>query len=82
MAHRFHALDGKSFFVTEKGLVGIASNPVEEGDWLFLIHTAPVYFILKEVKGFEDEDENARKHRIISRAAIFDEPYDMEVMIK
>ncbi|KAI2629540.1 heterokaryon incompatibility protein-domain-containing protein [Hypoxylon sp. NC1633] len=82
MVHRFHALAGKSVFVTEKGLVGIASKPVEAGDWLCLIHTLPMYLVLREVKGFEDEDENAQEHRIVARTAIYEKLYDMEAMIK
>ncbi|KAI0532195.1 hypothetical protein GGR58DRAFT_507704 [Xylaria digitata] len=74
---RFEESVGKTFFITKKGFVGIASAPVRNGDSVTLLHDAPVYIILR---GSRDQADNAQesnaneeeKHRIVVRAAIDD----------
>ncbi|KAI0479752.1 HET-domain-containing protein [Xylaria cf. heliscus] len=63
-------LAGKTCFITGKGLVGISTARFEPGDSLALLHSAPVYLILKEVGDRNGNSSAAKVHRIVARAAI------------
>ncbi|KAI1131442.1 heterokaryon incompatibility protein-domain-containing protein [Nemania abortiva] len=69
---RNQELVGKQFFVTEKGLVGIATAPIKQGDILSLIHGSPVYLILREVKDHGTTLDHTPQHQIVARAAVND----------
>ncbi|KAI0378949.1 heterokaryon incompatibility protein-domain-containing protein [Hypomontagnella monticulosa] len=70
---RNEELAGKPIFITEKGLVGIATAPIEPGDFLSWIHGSSVYTILREVKHGDGSPDASRKHQIVARAAVHDE---------
>lgn len=70
---RFKRLIGKTYFITKKGLVGIATAPVQKGDILALMHDAPFYFILREADNQEGDAKGEQKHRIVARAAVQDD---------
>ncbi|KAI0184045.1 heterokaryon incompatibility protein-domain-containing protein [Xylaria flabelliformis] len=66
---------GKTYFITENGLIGIATAPVREGDSLCLLDGVPVYFVLRlvpdlEVEGQDSRSEAAQRHQIVARAVI------------
>ncbi|KAJ2992732.1 hypothetical protein NUW58_g2070 [Xylaria curta] len=72
---RFKEIAGRPYFITEQGLVGISTAPVQQGDSLCLLHDACVYFVLRDVpdQGTSESDskpEAAQKHRIVARAAV------------
>ncbi|KAI1284168.1 hypothetical protein F5Y07DRAFT_407663, partial [Xylaria sp. FL0933] len=52
---RFKEVSGKAYFITERGLAGIATSTVQEGDLLTLLHDAPVYIVLREANEQRDE---------------------------
>ncbi|KAI0543380.1 hypothetical protein F4679DRAFT_569064 [Xylaria curta] len=74
---RFKNVNGKDYFITKKGLVGIATAPVQEGDILALLHKAPLYFILREVDAQTGDAKGEQKHRIVARAVVYDYNYDV-----
>lgn len=41
-------MKGTHYFIAKKGLVALATVPIQEGDLLCLIPAAPIYFILQE----------------------------------
>ncbi|KAI1179789.1 heterokaryon incompatibility protein-domain-containing protein [Nemania sp. FL0916] len=66
---------GKTYFITDGGLVGIATLPVRQGDILCLLDGVPVYFVLRavpdlEVDGQDGKSKAAQRHRIVARAAV------------
>ncbi|KAI0415991.1 heterokaryon incompatibility protein-domain-containing protein [Xylaria grammica] len=66
---------GKTYFITENGLLGIATAPVREGDSLCLLGGVPVYFVLRAVPDLEGEGQDSRpeaaqRHRIVARAVV------------
>ncbi|KAI1179031.1 heterokaryon incompatibility protein-domain-containing protein [Nemania sp. FL0916] len=63
-------LAGKMLFFTKKGLMGIATMPVENDDCLTLVHGTRVYLLLREIKGQSTASDTSRKHRIVARAAV------------
>ncbi|KAI1361255.1 heterokaryon incompatibility protein-domain-containing protein [Xylaria arbuscula] len=78
---RHEELEGKTYFITAKGLLGIATAPVQNGDSLNLLHDAGVYFILRDVQD-QGDAEGEHKHRIIARAVIHDEDINYPEWIK
>ncbi|KAI0813383.1 hypothetical protein GGR55DRAFT_703350 [Xylaria sp. FL0064] len=79
---RFKELSGKTYFITERGLVGIATSPVQEGDLLTLLHDAPVYIILREAnEQMGERPAEIQEHRIVARAAVDDRGVDMPALI-
>ncbi|KAJ3580016.1 hypothetical protein NPX13_g549 [Xylaria arbuscula] len=77
-ATRLKETAGKTYFITENGLVGIATAPVRQGDSLCLLDGVPVYFVLRPVPDSTAEgqgqdnngSEAAQRHRIVARAAV------------
>ncbi|KAI1734005.1 heterokaryon incompatibility protein-domain-containing protein [Xylaria scruposa] len=69
---RFRNIVGKPYFITNKGLVGIATAPVQEGDILAILSDAPLYFVLREADDQEGDAKGEQKHRIVARAAVCD----------
>lgn len=65
---------GISYFVTKRGLAGMATTAMQVGDWLCAMPNLPVYLILREVP---DSD----KHRIIARATVHDKLIDMDALL-
>ncbi|TRX91090.1 hypothetical protein FHL15_008072 [Xylaria flabelliformis] len=66
---------GRTYFITDNGLIGIATAPVREGDSLCLLDGVPVYFVLRavpdlEVEGHDSRSEAAQRHRIVARAVV------------
>ncbi|KAJ3577234.1 hypothetical protein NPX13_g3331 [Xylaria arbuscula] len=78
---RYEELEGKTYFITAKGLLGIATAPVQKGDSLNLLHDAGVYFILRDVQD-QGDAKGEQKHRIIARAVIHDEDINYPEWIK
>ncbi|KAI1365824.1 heterokaryon incompatibility protein-domain-containing protein [Xylaria arbuscula] len=75
---RYRNIIGKTYFITGKGLVGIATAPVQEGDILVLLHEAPLYFVLRETDAQLGDAKGEQKHRIVARAAVRDEDINIE----
>ncbi|KAI1358932.1 HET-domain-containing protein [Xylaria arbuscula] len=67
---RNQELFGKTYFITSGGIVGISTVPVEQGDILARVHTAPVYLILRDVEDAKGKSTAPQKHRIVARAVI------------
>ncbi|KAJ2987001.1 hypothetical protein NUW58_g4748 [Xylaria curta] len=65
-------LTGKSIFITQKGLVGLATMPITQGDFIAWIHYSPIYLILREVKDQDNSLDDMQEHRIVARAIIYD----------
>ncbi|KAI0552483.1 heterokaryon incompatibility protein-domain-containing protein [Xylaria curta] len=65
---RLKEVSGMQYFVTRKGLVGIATAPVTEGDMIAVMHAAPAYFILREVES--NDRRIAQRHRMVARAVL------------
>ncbi|KAI1351004.1 hypothetical protein F5Y01DRAFT_284436 [Xylaria sp. FL0043] len=79
---RFKELSGKAYFITERGLAGIATSTVQEGDLLTLLHDAPVYIVLREANEQRDKrPAGIQEHRIVARAAVDDRGVDMPALI-
>ncbi len=78
--YRMRGFAGNHFFITASGLVGIATAPLQEGDSLCLLHTAPVYFVLREVEGQKGNAQSGLEHRIVVRAVINDRLDDMKAL--
>ncbi|KAJ3572309.1 hypothetical protein NPX13_g5090 [Xylaria arbuscula] len=79
---RFKEVAGRTYFITEQGLLGISTAPVQQGDSLCLLHDACVYFVLRDVpdEGTSKPDsklEAAQKHRIVARAAVQEKTTDI-----
>ncbi|KAI8954427.1 heterokaryon incompatibility protein-domain-containing protein [Xylaria longipes] len=70
LQRRAGEISGMQYFVTDKGLVGIATAPVMEGDILAVLHATPAYFILREVKSSDGHSYVAQRHRMVARAVI------------
>ncbi|KAI0544693.1 hypothetical protein F4679DRAFT_564077 [Xylaria curta] len=70
MQRRAAEVSGMQYFITDKGLVGIATAPVTEGDVLAVIHAAPAYFILREVKSSDGHSFVVQRHRMVARAVL------------
>ncbi|KAI2624970.1 hypothetical protein GGR54DRAFT_544004 [Hypoxylon sp. NC1633] len=64
LEERMEQVKGKQYFTTSKGLVGISTAPVAEGDVLMVMHEVSAYFITREVT------PGAEKHRIVARAVV------------
>ncbi|KAI0384080.1 HET-domain-containing protein [Hypomontagnella monticulosa] len=79
---RNHELAGKNFFITPKGIVGIATAPVEPGDILCWIRKSPRYFILRGTGDQGDILDESQKYRIVARAAIAENLVDMKALIE
>ncbi|KAI2602040.1 heterokaryon incompatibility protein-domain-containing protein [Hypoxylon sp. NC1633] len=79
---RLDAIAGRPYFITKKGFIGIATVPINEGDRLCLLHTAPVYFILREVESQNQKLQGLQAHRIVARAAVLDEVDDVKGQIE
>lgn len=75
---RIRGLAGKQFFTTEKGLVGISTAPVKEGDTLAVMDASPAYYIFREVKTSSGRSYLVRRHRIVARAVIHENKSQME----
>ncbi|KAI1116744.1 heterokaryon incompatibility protein-domain-containing protein [Nemania sp. NC0429] len=73
-------LAGKPYFVTENGIVGIATAPIEPGDTLVWLHDAPIYLILREVEEGKGKSTTQR-HKIVARAAIAEGFYNTKSLI-
>lgn len=69
---RNQELAGKPIFITAKGLVGIATAPIEPGDFLSWLHDSPIFLILREVKVAGSSSDDERQHRIVARAVVND----------
>jgi hypothetical protein len=67
---RVSGFAGKQFFTTEKGLVGISTVPVKEGDTLAAIDASPAYYIIREVKNSSGCSYVAQRHQIIARVVL------------
>ncbi|KAF2968606.1 hypothetical protein GQX73_g5003 [Xylaria multiplex] len=66
MEHRLKKLVGKQHFTTKKGLVGIATAPIEQGDILGVVLSSPAYFILREVK----RGDGQARHQMVAQAVL------------
>ncbi|KAI1393338.1 HET-domain-containing protein [Hypoxylon trugodes] len=69
---RNEEIAGKPIFITQRGLVGIATAPVEPGDVLTLPQDSPIYLLLREVGYPVNGSDDERQHRIVARAAVND----------
>ncbi|KAF3055927.1 Heterokaryon incompatibility protein 6, OR allele [Daldinia childiae] len=69
---RNQELVGKPVFITEKGLVGIATALIKPGDSLSWIHGSPIYLILREVENRDNSSDDVRQDCIVARAAVND----------
>ncbi|KAI1746407.1 heterokaryon incompatibility protein-domain-containing protein [Xylaria scruposa] len=75
---RLKEVSGMQYFVTRKGLVGIATAPVTEGDMLAVIHAAPAYFIFREAES--NDGHVAQRHRMVARAVLSETKEKMREM--
>ncbi|TRX93752.1 hypothetical protein FHL15_005428 [Xylaria flabelliformis] len=78
MRGRAEEVSEMQYFITDKGLVGIATAPVKEGDILAVMHAAPAYFILREVKSSDGHSYVAQRHRMVARAVLSEKKDDMK----
>ncbi|KAI0116929.1 heterokaryon incompatibility protein-domain-containing protein [Daldinia grandis] len=75
-------LAGKEFFITDGGLIGIATVAnIRKGDILGIFHMSPVYYVLREAEHQGDGARDVRQHRIVSRAVVSDKRDQMEKRI-
>ncbi|KAI0865584.1 hypothetical protein F4860DRAFT_459679 [Xylaria cubensis] len=66
------------YLVARKKLVGIATAPVTEGDVLAMMHTAPAYFVLREVTS--NDGHVTRRHWMVIRAVLSETKEKMKEM--
>ncbi|KAI0186842.1 heterokaryon incompatibility protein-domain-containing protein [Xylaria flabelliformis] len=71
MRGRAEEISGKQYFITDKGLVGIATAPVTEGDIL----------ILREVKSSDGHSYVVQRYRMVARAVLSEKKDDMKKMM-
>ncbi|KAI1362778.1 heterokaryon incompatibility protein-domain-containing protein [Xylaria arbuscula] len=75
---RVSRLAGKQFFTTKRGLCGISTAPVKEGDTLAVTDASPVYYIFREVKTSNGRSYLAQRHRIVARVVLGESKERME----
>ena len=76
-------LAGKTCFITQWGLVGIATSPIRPGDKLCWVNTALVYLVLRDACNDNEGGANSmHKHRIVARAAVSEKQSMMQALIQ
>ncbi|KAI0880035.1 heterokaryon incompatibility protein-domain-containing protein [Annulohypoxylon maeteangense] len=70
-----------SYFITDKGLLGMATTSTRVGDKICLLQGVPVYFILREVEVLGGKLEGSLQHRIVARAALNDTFGDLDKVL-
>ncbi|KAH8801452.1 hypothetical protein F5884DRAFT_862149 [Xylogone sp. PMI_703] len=82
LRQRQEAIAGKPYFITDRGFVGIATLPVQKDDELCFIYSAPVYFILREMKDSIGISVGEKEHKIVARTTVHEISDEMEARIK
>ncbi|KAI5861658.1 heterokaryon incompatibility protein-domain-containing protein [Durotheca rogersii] len=72
---------GKPYFITDEGIIGIATAPVRVGDALVVIHMSSAYLVLREVEDPEGE-RSTQEHRIVARAVVSENQDKMRARIQ
>ncbi|TRX93625.1 hypothetical protein FHL15_005597 [Xylaria flabelliformis] len=76
-----HQLSGTYFFITEEGILGLATAPVQKGDLLAIVHKYANYMILKGTYDQDASSQKKEKQRIVARGMVAESQDTMRARI-
>ncbi|KAI0856830.1 heterokaryon incompatibility protein-domain-containing protein [Xylaria cubensis] len=76
-----HQLSGTYFFITEEGILGRATAPVQKGDLLAIVHRHPNYMILRGANDQDTPSQKKENQRIVARGMVAESQDKMRARI-